>query len=445
MDNEQQLLEELEGKDLEEYGHKIFEKIGLRCFSKLGQIKLSDIADGYAQNEHIEFDYFIPENKVLLIGEITARNETKISNKYKKFKNNINFIRNLDFSTTLWQKLGIKEDECRHFKEIELIKGFFIIPQQEKWDVNLADIEDIAIFYKSDFLRLKAYSESIGQWTKNYFLNNFFIENFSNEALTIYHQDLLKIKEIKISSKDMSTCNLYTFFVSPYKLLDIAHVYRRDELPSFQAQDTTYNYQRPLIHQKLIEIRQKLLTDQNFMFPSNILAILSKQCKYQKDNQLLFIPKKYSSISIIDGQHRLFSYADENIKNIMQNDCKIMVTAIKFLTDDEEMINKFSAKVFIEINSNQTKVEATHLDLIAYKLGNNEPKILANKIMLKLNDRSKYNSFFDITSDGQGKGIVEAVTIIDTIKKITNLKTIQSLKNPRTDKNKNKKMDMKIY
>ena len=95
----------------------------------------------------------------------------------------------------------------------------------------------------------------------------------------------------------------------------------------------------------------------------------------------MHIPKKYGSLSIIDGQHRLFSYADEKVKSIMKDDCKIMVTAVNFKTSKEELISKFSAKVFIEININQTRVEISHLDKIAYELGSNEPKVIATKII----------------------------------------------------------------
>ena len=60
---------------------------------------------------------------------------------------------------------------------------------------------------------------------------------------------LIRNSNVKISKKDIPLSDLYTFSISPYDLLDISHVYRRDELPSLQ--DSTYNYQRPLERKKL--------------------------------------------------------------------------------------------------------------------------------------------------------------------------------------------------
>lgn len=61
------------GKELEECGVQTFEKIGLKCFGNLRQAQVNKISSGYPEDEHLEFDYLIPENKVCLIGEITGR------------------------------------------------------------------------------------------------------------------------------------------------------------------------------------------------------------------------------------------------------------------------------------------------------------------------------------------------------------------------------------
>ena len=123
----------------------------------------------------------------------------------------------------------------------------------------------------------------------------------------------------------------------------------------------------------------------------------------------------------------------------MQDDCKIMVTAVDFKTENQEIINKFSAKVFIEINMNQTKVEITHIDKIAYELGSEEPKVIATKIIVNLNTRQNFKQFFNITSDKANKGIIDAGIIIDAIKKITNIKKIEQLTKARSTNNISKK------
>lgn len=434
-------LEGKDGKELEQIGEELFKRIGLNCICGLGQIKLNDITSGYPDGEHIEFDYIIPENQLCLIGEITGRgNNRHIKDKYSKFIKQTHIIKSLIDDSEIWSKLGIQIPNRRLFREVTSIKGFFITTTKEKSDIELPNVDGIAVFYKSDFLRLHEYSENIGKWTKKYFLNNFCSEYVPDNAITVYEKLLIKSFNIKISEKDTPLANLYTFTISPYDLLDITHVYRRDELPSLEF--STYNYQRPLNYEKLKEIRKKLLTDRDFMFPSNILLILSKDCRYLKHGEgggFLYIPKKYGSVSVIDGQHRLFSYANDHVKFVMKDDCKIMVTAVEFPNSDEKIIGQLSARVFVEINANQTKVEITHLDKIAYELGNDDPKIIATKIIVILNDRGNFKQFFAISSDEANQGILEAKTIIKTIKKITSLDNIKKLENARTGKTKAKK------
>lgn len=429
------------GKELEECGVQTFEKIGLKCFDNLKQAQLNQITTGYSEDEHLEFDYLIPENKVCLIGEITGRNNEKdIKQKYEKFIRQINIIKNKDFSENLWLKLGITQDNIKYFREINSIRGFFITTTKERCDVSLEKVSEMVVFYKSDFRRIEEYSQSIGKWAKNYFCNNFCMDNTNVQGLTIPENMLIRSPNKKIHSKDSLLSDLYTFTISPYELLDITHVYRLDELPSLQA--SPYNYQRPLNSDKLRQIREKLLTEPDFMFPSNILVILSKECKYAKDGQgknYLYIPKKYGSISVIDGQHRLFSYAENKVQESMEDQSKIMVTAVNINTSDEANISQFSAKVFIEINSNQTRVEITHLDKIAYELGSEDAKVIATKIIAILNSRKKFPNFFDINSDKVNKGIVEAGIIIDATKKITNITKIRKLKNARVDKTQQEK------
>lgn len=429
----------------EHEGAELFKKIGLKCFYNFPQVRLNDIAPGHRDGENLEFDYLIPENNICLIGEITERNDdSDIRKKYAKFVKDINLIKQIYLAGDIefWNKLGIPTQSLRDFKNVNSIQGFFITTEKEKFDINLSPVTDIAIFYKSDFLRLTEYTQMIGDWTKFYFLNNFGIDHTINSALTIYEKDncLIKNTRVKISNKDALFSDLYTFTISPYKLLNIAHVYRSDEFPSLQ--NANFNYQRPLDSNKLKEIRTKLLTNQDFIFPSNVLVILSQECEYKKDgegNNYLYIPEKYGTISVIDGQHRLFSYADKKIQSIMSDDCQIIVIAVKCKSEDLETISKFSAKIFIEINTNQTKVEISHLDKIAYELGSDDPKVLATKILICLNNRSGFKSFFEISSDVSNQGIVEAGTIIAEIKKITNINKIKQLENPRSEKNKSKK------
>jgi hypothetical protein len=217
-------LQEKTGEELEEFGATIFKAIGLNCFDNLPQIRLNDIAQGYSEDAHIEFDYVLPVNKVCLIGEITGRDgERDIKRKYDKFIKSFNIIKDKEVLGELWRKLGIKENNLREFRQIEIIKGFFITTTKDRFDFTLSNVGDIVVFYKSDFKRLQYYSQSIGKWTKYYFLNNFSIETTSSSALTINktNESLIRIPNIKISSKDDLLSDLYTFTTLNLKRIGI--------------------------------------------------------------------------------------------------------------------------------------------------------------------------------------------------------------------------------
>ena len=443
MDRDIKELQNLKGKDLEEYGAKIFQNLGLTCCYGLNQVRLNDITTGYSDSEHIEFDYIIPHNNVCLIGEITAREGKKeVKNRYNTFVKHINIIKQLDLTEDLWIKIGIRKENIKLFREIEEIEAFFITTKEEKYSFSLSKIQNVVVFHKSDFLRIIEYSKAIGKWSKNYFLRNFNIEHSTNTAINVYQKSnsLIINKNKKVAAKCSVLADLYTFTISPYQLLNIAHVHRKDELPSLQINN--HNYQRLLNSEKLQKIRQDVLVDSDFMFATDILVVLSEECGYCKDNMnegYLRIPNKYGTISIVDGQHRLFSYADFKVESIMQSKCQIRVTAIGFDTSDEQLISQLSARVFIDINANQTKVDISHIDQIAYDLGSEDPKVIATKIIIGINARSAYSSFFDVNSDKISKGLIEAGVIIDVIKKITNINKIKKLENSRSGKTKLKK------
>lgn len=84
-------------------------------------------------------------------------------------------------------------------------------------------------------------------------------------------------------------------------------------------------------------------------------------------------------------------------------------------------------------------MEISHLDQIAYELGSDDPKIIATKIVVAINSRGNFSSFFDVDSDKINRGIVEAGTVIDAIKKITSTTKIAKLENARSGKIKLKK------
>jgi DGQHR domain-containing protein len=421
----------LKGEKLEDLGKGVFERIGLICINRLEHVRLLDIdPEGpYSSSEHLEFDFLIPYQNTCLIGEITARKDpSDTRKKYNRFRRHYDVIRGLEWDEKLWAALGVTRNKLRRFREIEEIKGFFITTLLQRFDVDLSSVSNIARFYRIDWDLIVEYSESVGGYAQHHFLDIFHIQDsIPHHALMLSSaaHKLVRIPKKKIASGDVGLADVYTFEISPYDLLPIAKVYRRDELPNLSLASAE-DYQRPLLPVKLKDIRHKLLKEPEFIFPNSILVVLSTEC-HLDEKGTLYIPQDYGALSVIDGQHRLFSYADENVEKKLGGESRIMVTAIQFPDATGEIIQKYSAKTFVEINTNQTRVSRQHLDAIAYPiLGETTPRAIAAQIILQSNERKgKLHGFFETTQTGLG--IIRAATVLSALKTITSIRKIKRL------------------
>lgn len=429
------MIDELSGHELEDYGHQVFARMQIPCFHKLNQTRLQDMAPSgpYTPDEHLELDYLIPQGEVCLIGEITARSgPSEVKDKYARFRKHYNIVDNLTLGEDIWRLLGVPDDALNKFRRVSQLRGFFLSTKLQEFDLNLAQVPYIALFYKSGCKLLDEYSQSIGSYAKPHFFHHFDITETATRRMLMVQQDthgLIQTPDKKIASGDIGLADLYTFEASPYELLPIAEVYRRDRLPSLVSTSES-EYQRPLMPKKLAAIRQNLLTDPDFVFPNSILAVLSNECQYDDSSKTLTIPEKYGAISVIDGQHRLFSYADVGVKGRVGETSRIMVTAIHFRDAEEAAIHKYSARTFVEINTNQTPVRPSHLDAIAYEiLGETNPRALAAQVLMRANRRrgSKLYGIFD--TDQSGLGFVSTGTVLTALKAITNIKRVGDLQN----------------
>lgn len=418
-------LEKIKDKDLERLGMQVFETMGLNCFDPK-QVQLKELDGNRSSNENFELDYVIPQGEFCLIGEITSRKDkSDIEGKYKKFCDQIHLLAHYISDPKIWKILGITSDiDLRKFKDVRCIRGFFVSNQRETDSLSLNKDDHVKVFCQSNFLTLIEYAITTGKWSRPYFLDLFNIKAKNQDAIRISTEDnsLIRMKQRKVSSgNNVPNADLYIFETSPYKLLEISKVYREDRLPKIEERQ---QYQRALIPEKLHEIRQKLLINPGFIFPSNILVTLSKDCRYDESEKELIIPCKYGAISIIDGQHRLFSYADESIKNKCLEESRILVSGLKFQTENEKEIEKCSVQVFVEINATQTRIDTLHL----YLLGDTSPETLAAKTIQNFNNRKgKYKYMFKMKGDGSqvNTGIVEDNPVRKSLEMIVNLNSIK--------------------
>jgi len=422
------------GKELEKLGKDTFENIGLRCFGDLDQVQLTklDPKGAHYDSEHLEFDYLIPVNNNCIVGEITGRtNPSDVKEKYIRFKNQFNLVSKISLDKKHWKLIGIEDKDLRSFRNINNLTAFFITTELEQFDLNLPEVPNVIQLYKTDWNLLKNYADTIGKYSKKHFLYHFdILDEHPIESISVNksHHNLSIINYKKVASGITGLADVFTFEISPYLILPYSQVYRRDHFPNLSSSELP-DYQRPLDVSKLNSIRTKLKNYRDFFFPNNILCVLSNDCSLNDSKDTLNMPKSYGSLSVIDGQHRLFSYADEEIRKMFDEPPLIMVTAIKFRSADQEEINKYSAKTFVEINTNQTSIDKNHLDIISYEILNQtHSRALAAQVLIRANVREGcLYGLFDTRQTGLG--IIKASTVITALKSLVSLSKIKRIKN----------------
>jgi len=108
----------------------------------------------------------------------------------------------------------------------------------------------------------------------------------------------------------------------------------------------------------------------------------------EEDVKKITIPCDRRSINVIDGQHRIFGYAKSDLSQQDLEKCRIMAIGLRFAKSDNQ--NRDEAKIFVEVNKQQTKVPKDLLLLLGYPvLGETTPDALSATVLAKLNTQGK--------------------------------------------------------
>jgi DGQHR domain-containing protein len=196
---------------------------------------------------------------------------------------------------------------------------------------------------------------------------------------------------------------LVSFFVDPEALLERCYVLRQSGW-----EDGACLYQRLLVANKISDMR-KYLTEQHRVFVNNIIVTLPQDAELipvgpdgkplvgkqaDKLNQPVSVklPKALGSIGIIDGQHRLFAYhegIDTYEKQIasMRTTQHLLVTGIQFPAGMSDLKRSaFEAKLFLEINDKQKRVQSALRQEIQTIVNPYSPVAVAKAVIRSLSD-----------------------------------------------------------
>ncbi|WP_458628273.1 DGQHR domain-containing protein [Winogradskyella sp. PC D3.3] len=376
-----------------------------------GQIELSILDPSQAKGNHLEIDGVLLINKTCIFLEYTSEN-SNFKNKIKKFNRNCNLFISSKHLTLekKFELFDIPHDKLEDFAEAENYKYVYFGTNTKIQNEALSrkDFPDYPIIQKNLYIikpntleYLRQLSNLISHHSKNEFLSalEFTPEEYgeSDESIKL---DFLKADNKYITGSKVKA-DVYLLKFTVDQLLRIARVSRYEGIPFILEEETTkHNYQRLLIERKIENISKNFIQDdKRKLFPNTITLVLNNDCieETKEGSTKLSIPKKFSSIDIIDGQHRLYGYTKNNIKEETLKKSEILATAIKFQTKKNEEITKNAAKVFVEINSNQARVKNNLIYLIKYDvLGDKDDEALAGKIMLLCNSSPESKSLGNV-------------------------------------------------
>lgn len=298
------------------------------------------------------------------------------------------------------------------YRDCRIFRFVFITKRIKTSDIQKQLCRDQHMYYEDENL-LEYYTElneKIGDYAIYNFLSDFGIYPPQNEQL--------KVCAIKAKIGDH---NAYSFYVHPRDLLKYSYVARR----RVGKEDF---YQRMLDTTRIKKIKKFL--DEGGIFPTNIiLSLKNKDAHFNmhfkkfdvKDEVsgseagILSIEGSYDAFWIIDGQHRLYSFAGSK-----SND---MVSCIAFENISIEKERSF----FLEINREQRPIQA---DLIWDLEGLSSPdsyRGIISNIAHTLNKDEKGPFFYKIYIPLYGSKIDKIVNMAALCNGINNASLVKEI------------------
>lgn len=230
-------------------------------------------------------------------------------------------------------------------------------------DIEKANFCNIHVVTENDLQYFETFSNHLGTAGRFQFLSEFL------QGQRIPNLENVRVPAIK---GRFGSRVFYSFAISPRHLLKISFVNHQ----AISHPDSGPAYQRMINKGRIKKIRD-FISNGGF-FPTNILVNFTDKCRFdylQKENTIddgikfgwLYLPNKYKSAWIIDGQHRLYGFTNIDDKFL---DETLFVLAFEVLD------KKTEAELFITINHEQKSVPKSLLVSLQadLKLGSDDPK-----------------------------------------------------------------------
>jgi len=302
-------------------------------------------------------------------------------------------------------KKDITDSIKKKYSDRHIRVSFVMATRGVQWsedNENLAKNNQIVVWNKRD---LKSYSELIKHLGAS--------AKFQIYSILFKNKKIPNLRNIKVPAilGGRGDAKYYSFIIKPEELLQVAYVHRRETTPN----KIVDSYQRMIKKPRLNKIDEFI--SRGGYFANNIILNFTQKPtfhKFEKEKQIgdivcgiLEFPPYYGSAWIIDGQHRLYGYAN-NEKRM-----KDTVPVLAF----ESLSPKDQANLFVDINREQKAVTPNLLwDLYPVIYADSEEEEHQIKRAISLIAR-KLNS----DSDSPLHDHIKIPSVLPKRKEITNL------------------------
>jgi DGQHR domain-containing protein len=418
----------------------VFDLLDKSVLIKMGKRKKKDGTQG-------ELDVLAYSEKVMWLIEWTTqkwgvREDDSLPRDFDAFVQNIQrldqdrtLLRNLvaKVEKKFGKKIGVDAEKC-------LLLGVYVDPYISGVSCKLLEgriprqQRRIYVWDSDKFEYFRSVSSTIRRYARFELFDYFGLR--PSEVLTAIEAENRRanvpFESIKIDSGVFGHPT-FTFKIIPRSLLERSYVLRNEGWRSD-------SFQRMVSPGKLASIRKYLIQTGNVSFANNIVISPSPQTVPEEifqsagsPNQSetpatvpINLPSMFGSFCILDGQHRLMAFTqdfygqtdatetanDDRIK-AMAETSEIIATLVLFHGNQKKILRE-QARLFRDINSNQTRVKTDFLYNLQEIIEPLDPEAVGNKTIRYLNDLDDgvFRDKFEIKSLPAYKGKIKRSSIV---------------------------------
>lgn len=359
------------GAHLNERVWRLFERAGFETKPSSHDAVEETVDIGQGKHRTIDLSAIVKKLEVKVIGENTT--DLKLNESFSTYVHDLEqVIKAAKADAGLWTSTTIS-------------------PSAE--DRRYAEKRGIRIWGEDHLRYYEAVADAIGEYAKYEILHSFGIE-------TAEEKNIHNVLAIRFSQPYAdSPVNLFLFSINPDKLLKTCVIYRR-------AQGNADAYQRMLRKDRLRSV-QKFVTGPAALLPPNIIVHFGKNVRWEplitpragsdgrlitlskeKDYELvlLSIPLAYTSLELIDGQHRLYGFV--GAKEAIRETFNLVVLGIEGLNPEQRR------DTFVAINDKMRRMDPNLVAYLKYTADESECRedneLMAIKIVVELNKTTPF-------------------------------------------------------